>query len=136
MKPLRRKWVILSLMTGLCAILVAFHPGALATDSEGNYRAFGNRSCSVWVGARKVPNEDKNYLVFISLVNWISGYLTAYNKYTQNIYNITGETDLDGIHLWIDKYCRENPLSGVGEAMELLIPELWPRRTIKIPDGQ
>ncbi len=137
MKPLRRKWVILSLMPGLCAALVAFHPGALAIDAEGNYRVFGERSCDAWVGVRKDLNkEDKNFLVFLSIVSWISGYLTAYNNYTKNIYNIMGETDLDSIHLWVDKYCRENPLSGVADAMELLIPELWPRRIIKKPDAQ
>jgi len=119
----------------LCAALVTFRPGALAVDAEGNYKTIGNRSCGQWVSARKEGNPAER-IEHLAITGWIGGYLTAYNNHTQNVYGITGRVDLDGIYLWIDKYCRENPLRGINNAMDQLIFELWPRRIIKKPDDQ
>jgi len=99
----------------------------MAVDSKGKYEGQGTRSCGEWVkdskGADVVAIWNN-----VADVNWITGYITAYNTQTPDVYNILGNTDVESVRLWMDKYCQENPLSNLAKGMESLTKELWPNR--------
>jgi len=100
-----------------------FTTPVIAADKDRYYWVQGAISCGDWVKDRKkggwVLNDD---------TYWIAGYITAYNLLTPDVHNIMGNTDMDSIYLWMDKYCQENPLSNLAGGMEILTHELWPNR--------
>lgn len=72
-------------------------------------------------------------MAYDSMSGWVAGYLTAYNQFTPDTYNILGNSDLIGVLLWIKNYCEKNPLDSAAAALKNLTPELYPRRTVKAP---
>jgi len=94
-----------------------------AADKDDHYWYQGTITCGQWVKGRK-----KEGMAHLSSVFWIAGYITAYNLYKPDVYNILGSTDMESVLLWMDKYCHENPLSGMAVGMDLLTDELWPNR--------
>ena len=107
-----------------------------AADIDGAYNAtFGEekmRSCGQYVTARDEQRRAK-YRKINTYITWIYGYLTAYNTLTSDTYDIMGQTDRSAILLWLENYCKQNPLKRFAEAMELLTDELHPRRIRKAP---
>jgi len=106
-----------------------FAAPATAADKDGNYVLIGRISCGDWVKDRK---EESWALTANS--SWLSGYITAYNIRTPDVYNILGSTDMESVRLWMDKYCQENPLSKLVDGMSVLTNELWPNRKRTVDD--
>jgi len=107
-------------------IIVLLFTFALVTakDKDGQFESYDPRSCGDWVHARKVGGVNQT-----ADATWISGYITAYNLQTPDVYSIIGNTtDMKSVYLWMDQYCRENPLSRMVEGMQVLTYELWPKR--------
>ena len=94
-----------------------------AADKDGLYSIQGDVSCGDWVKGRK----DDRWL-HVTYINWIVGYITAYNELISDVFDILGSTDMESVYLWMDKYCQENPLSKLAYGMEYLTNELWPNR--------
>lgn len=82
-----------------------------------NMHVFDDNSCGAWVQSADDPNIRQVY------TQWFRGFLSGYNygdeKYTVNT-NINAAT----ITLFIDKYCRENPLMPFTSASLKLTKEL------------
>jgi len=100
-----------------------FTTPATARDMDNKYSAQGDKSCGQWVNFRNGGGWEH-----AAVIGWIAGYIAAYNRQTPDVYNITGSTDFDNVLLWMDKYCRENPLSNLATGMDDLTNELWPNR--------
>ena len=75
----------------------------------------GDRSCGVW--ARDRDQSDKA---------WFMGYLSALAVYTDS--DFLRGTDNESMYLWLDKYCRENPLKSISDGADQLAGELGKRR--------
>jgi hypothetical protein len=75
----------------------------------------GSRDCGEWIASRKP--ESRNLHPETWLVGFLSGIAIARNvEFWQNATPITS----DQAYLWIDKWCRENPLTHISEgAVEL-----------------
>ncbi len=107
-----------------------------ASDVDGKFAVSVPKgeigSCEQYVAARDKARRgeyrDQN-LHF----SWMLGYLTAYNTQTPDTYDIQGQTDLSGILVWLENYCKQNPLHGFIDAMTLLMDELHPKRIRKLP---
>ncbi len=89
-------------------------------------------SCGQYVAARDEGRRGK-YRGENRHINWIFGYVTAYNMQTRNTWEITGQTDTEAMLLWLENYCKKNPLDGFADAMEKLMGELHPKRIRKMP---
>jgi len=100
-----------------------FTATAMAADKDGSYSTQGARSCGQWVKDRKHDGWEAT-----ADMAWIAGYISAFNRKTPDVFSILGSTDMEGIILWMDKYCQENPLGELGKGMEFLTYELWPNR--------
>jgi len=101
----------------------AFAAPATAADKDGYSATQGNVSCGTWVKDRKEDGWQ-----YVANINWIVGYITAYNRQVPDVYQILGSTDMASVYLWMDKYCQENPLGTLPKGMQLLTNELWPNR--------
>ena len=100
-----------------------FAAPVMAYDAELKYSVQALISCGAWVKERKEDSWTKE--VYTA---WITGYITAYNRQTPDVYSILGSADLESVLLWMDKYCQENPLSILSRGMDVLTDELWPNR--------
>ena len=107
-----------------------------AEDIDGAYFILFHKtemgSCGQYVTARDEGRRDKRRQENIH-ISWIIGYLSAYNRQTPDTYHIMGQTDLPAILLWLENYCKRNPLEHFAKAVELLTDELHPRRIRKAP---
>ena len=95
-----------------------------AADENGNYTviAYGNQSCGRWVKAHAAESEESRHQE-----TWVTGYITAYNRVTHGISNLSKGTDSAGLISWIDNYCKDNPLDGVADASAALVQVLIKR---------
>ena len=60
--------------------------------------------------------------------NWVAGYISAYNRQTPETYDILGTTEFDRVLLAVERFCKDNALSDVGAAMEVVTADLYPAR--------
>ena len=51
-----------------------------------------------------------------NLEQWVFGYLTSLNRWVPGIVNIARGSNHEGLALWVDHYCSENPEKDVADA--------------------
>ncbi len=85
---------------------------SLAVDSSGNYAVWGvgKKSCFGFTQA-VAAGETQKYK------DYMKGFLTAYNIFTEKTYSITGRMKEGQIIEWLNEYCGENPMSTVENAL-------------------
>ena len=117
---------------------------AVAVDITGNYAVWGvgTKSCyafnlvtvnylnsdnstqkkdeslisklKFWEGKKNNEDEVEN---FDAYRNYIKGFLTAYNIFTEKTFSITGSMKEKQIVEWLNNYCKEEPMSTVENAL-------------------
>lgn len=89
-------------------LLMLFQPAHAITT-------FGGQDCGQWIAN---PNKI-----------WLAGFLSGLNvSVAKNLYDPLNQLgSLDQAVLWIDKYCRANPLNRATGAATLLFIELEDR---------
>jgi hypothetical protein len=93
-----------------------------ATGTVYTHYGHGMQSCGSWLQARKEPGRtDPSYIA------WLSGYMTAFNRWRADEGNIASDTDMAGLIGWIDNFCRREPLDTISDAAEALLFELMRR---------
>jgi hypothetical protein len=97
---------------------------AFGADAEGKYSISSRTSCGKYIEERKQISG----VHYAQTSYWVSGYITAYNAWMPDTYDITGDTDQASVMLWLENWCKANPLKNVSNGMELLILEMRPHR--------
>ncbi len=72
--------------------------------------------------AKKSLDKKNNYIV------WVQGFFSAFNALDPKTKNITGTHDYHYVQQWLDDYCKAHPQTYFGEAVRVLIEELYPNR--------
>lgn len=112
------------------ALMVAGMAGALAAEGGTQIMTPGAmNTCGDYMSARRA-NDARSYWA----VAWTWGYISRYNRESPAArIDIPAQTET--VHLYLEKFCRENPLDGIFSATEKLILDLggnpqksWPRR--------
>lgn len=108
----------------LCALTLS--EPALAVDQNGAYWGFSGITCGQFIDDRvhKTDTVDRW---------WLAGWLSAWNDATPNTFNLLGSDDLSGAMLWIENWCRQNPLKSMSEGARELVNVLYPTRQTKAP---
>lgn len=75
--------------------------------------AIGNISCGSWTKNKSSTSPHEA---------WLFGYLSGIAWGKRN--DFLKETDAESIILWVDNYCKINPLKKVGDAAGILVEEL------------
>ena len=84
----------------------------LAVDSSGNYAIWGvGQKACIGFTQDTAANDIERYK------DYMKGFLTAYNIFTEKTYSITGNMNLNQIAEWLNEYCGENPMSSFENAL-------------------
>jgi len=111
------------------AFLLLVVPGSgICTDGNRAYAiyGFGSYSCGKYV-------EEKTHGGSGHYKTWFTGYVTVINNLDPGTYDILGNTDIDGVMLWLENYCRNNHLKPFATASKALVYELYPKKTTQAP---
>lgn len=106
----------------IVAVLVLVSSAALGGDATG-YSIQGGHSCGAFIAGLQKDSIGKT-----ADSAWMAGFITGYNFGTPDTYDILGNTDFLSARLWMENYCKQNPLSNLSEGMDRLTVELYPRR--------
>ena len=101
------------------AVIVSFSAFAQTAPSKGiPVMSFSDTSCGAWVNSQK--NESKRQIYLF----WFRGFVSGYN-YGSQTHEIPfgGMPDNDTLTLFIDKYCRDNPLNPFISSALLLVKQ-------------
>jgi hypothetical protein len=81
----------------------------------------GTPSCGSWVENRSTPNN----WVAVANIAWLNGFLSGLAAASNK--DFLNGTDLDSALVWVDNYCRSNPLNDLDDAGKALGTELVKR---------
>lgn len=107
----------------LALLALGFIQPALGRDESV---IFGNRDCGIWL------QKDNDYLRMGS-EGWLLGYLSGQNMVLHTLKNKKFGDALQKINsakqifLWMDNYCRANPLNDISTGANELMVELMKR---------
>ena len=80
---------------------------------------FKDRSCGAWARSQENQSTRQVYLY------WLRGFVSGYNFGSETDFvPLNAMPDLDTMSLYVDKYCRESPLSSFSGAGFQLVKEL------------
>ena len=98
-------------------VSLIFGQQSQAADSNGVYMVVGDGrvSCEVWSARRGNDGVES-----ANLEQWVFGYLTSLNRWVPGIVNIARGSNHEGLALWVDHYCSENPEKDLADAAEFL----------------
>lgn len=88
--------------------------------------AYGEATTSCGSFVESKQNETQRYIYLA----WLNGYLTGVNKYQSGLKTYNGLHDIkagrdpQALMLWLENYCRENPLDNFARAVFMLQNEL------------
>ena len=82
----------------------------------------GVASCGTWIQEQKA---DDSHISQLWLLGFMSGLATGLER------NLLDKTDNPSIFLWMDNYCKANPLKDVYDGGVDLSVELTKRKNIK-----
>jgi hypothetical protein len=97
---------------------------AQAIDGVGGYWTLNNTTCGQYMEERK----NTKSVAYAQTAYWVSGYISAYNRWTPDTYNILAGSDIHSVMQWLENYCRTNPMKNLANGMDDLMVELHPRR--------
>ena len=78
-------------------------------------------SCADWITAR----DGKNAQVYEF---WLRGYLSGLNMSQDQSIDFLRGIKANSLELWMDKYCRENPLKTIPQGAFQLVKELTEKK--------
>lgn len=64
---------------------------------------------------------------------WLNGYITAYNAYVNDTFNIMGKRDSASLNYWLANYCKKHQHTSFDSAVGHLMTELAPQRIREKP---
>ena len=73
--------------------------------------------------------EARRARKFESFAAWLNGFMTASNIYATDTWDITANTDLNGMLGWVDNWCKSHPTEKFAAAVTELSAYLYPSRS-------
>lgn len=107
----------------LAALL--FAASLQARDFEDNYAVYGAgaQPCSIYLIAVEKGGNEEDFFI-----DWVIGYLSAFNLIMPETYNILGESDFPTAQRWLQDHCRKFPRELFINAVARLTEVLYPTR--------
>jgi hypothetical protein len=114
----------------VCLLTVLLGSGSArvwAGDESLNYVSIGRglETCTVMTTA-----SDARYP---QVIHWLAGYLTSYNRWQPETYDITGDPPASDWERWIQQYCLMHPTIKIAQAVEAFVHAVYPRRHTQAP---
>jgi hypothetical protein len=111
----------------LMVLICSISESVWAGDESQRYVVIGRgrETCTVMTTA-----SDERYPLVLA---WLAGYLTSFNRWQPETYNITGFRPHGDWADWIQKYCRMNPHQHSAGAAEAYVHAFYPSRLTQTP---
>jgi hypothetical protein len=108
----------------LCGFLLQAAPAA-ATDDAGKFamKGAGLLPCQLYVDER-----EKRSNIYYLIGGWIEGYLSAYNRFAEDTYDVLSFESLELLLVVIDKHCRSHPKDRLHAVLGSIIGQTAPDR--------
>lgn len=103
--------------------LISAEGNAASKGGEYAVKDAGRATCARYVEVR----EEKAQAYFL-YVGWISGYLSAYNRFAEDTVDIVPWQSTDLLAVFVDNHCKKNPQLPFAKAVDALIAALAPMR--------
>lgn len=116
----------------LCLIAsVLLTSQADAANAKNIYSVIGRglESCGKFTAAANEGTYQNRWSDWNKYLSYTQGYLTGVNLYLPDNKDILGNTDMEGAMAYLEKYCRDNPLSKYTDALDSLTTDLYPTRS-------
>ncbi|MHA7061881.1 hypothetical protein [Azospirillum argentinense] len=117
-----------------------------AASSDGSYYAFGPgaESCGTFLSAREAEvsvrkaqgrGEENGFATarYGHYLGYVSGWNTMVNVTTPGVENLFQGTDIGGVMVWLENYCRQHPLDQFAMALSALWTEQAKRQQNRRP---
>ena len=106
-------------------LLLLHTTGAFAADDGGKFamKGAGFLPCKIYVSERQKKSD-----IYYMIGGWLEGYLSAYNKYNENTYDLTSFETLELLLLVMENHCTSNPGDRLYSVINSLIIKLYPDR--------
>jgi len=108
------------------AVLLLAPAAAWTADKDGDLALYA-WGCDKYSAALSSQEKSRG-IGNIAMRNWVSGYITAYNTWTPDTYDILGSSNVEDAMKWLENWCKANPTKGTPEGMSRLVEELYLRR--------
>lgn len=86
----------------------------------------GTRSCGQWIEIRDDEKKGVKPITSISVQSWLIGFLSGQAlESDKDFWGKEGANSLDNasVFLWMDNYCRANPLKPLNQGADQLFEE-------------
>jgi hypothetical protein len=114
------------ILGALFPLLFMATSSTLAQEKLTRIFSYEDTSCGAWVKSESIIWERAQYL------SWFRGFVSGYNFGTpDNQVHLHRMPNEQTLYLFIDKYCRENPLNPFVSAAFVLVEELRERPSVK-----
>jgi hypothetical protein len=115
-----------TILRALCAFLVVGTASVLAQGKPVNILGYEDSSCGAWAQSADVKWARAQYL------SWFRGFVSGHNfANPDNQAHLERMPNEQTLYLYIDKYCRDNPLNPFVSAAFTLVEELRERPASK-----
>ena len=112
----------------LLLILISISTPVMAADSDGAFLSVGDISCNDWVrNINFKPKIAREYKI------WVSGYVTAYNMHTENVFHFGKTKKIAFTYTEVTIYCANNPHLKVSRALYNIGAKYWEERMVEAP---
>lgn len=98
-----------------------------AVDANKKYklRGLGAYTCSKYLEERRADLKGT-----MRYADWLTGYLTAYNYFQPNTFDIAPNHDANGLLTYLDLYCSKNQKQLVGQAASAFVKAVYDKRRV------
>jgi hypothetical protein len=94
---------------------------------------FNYAKCEGFLTARELARQG-HYSAQNQFNQWLDGFLTAYDMYVPDTFDIAYGKDIDALDDWLENYCAKRPDNFFNDAVESLIFEIYPDRAKTKPN--
>jgi hypothetical protein len=112
----------------LCAVILCLQIAVADSCNAFTVLGPGSQGCGEWVIRR--ADKDRFWVQKLSIEVWVLGFLSGVSTDNKG-HDILGDVDAESLFLWIDNYCKSNPLQKVESASEALAVELIKKAILK-----
>lgn len=105
---------------------LSVQPGS-AADAQNKYklRGIGAFTCAKYLEERQTDLKGTT-----RYADWLTGYLTAYNLYQPQTFDIAPNHDANGLLTFLDLYCSKNQKQLIGQAAQAFVKAVYQKRQV------
>jgi hypothetical protein len=120
-----RKTVVGAILAA--ALLSVTAPPGYAVDAKNKYklRGLGAYSCAKYLEERRTDLKGTS-----RYADWITGYLTAYNFFQPQTFDIAPNHDANSLLTYLDLYCSKNQKLLIGQAASAFVKAVYEKRQV------